>query len=401
MISFLSIKKYLYIFDQGLSFLTGINPASAISIVLLNLKKVFVETLSSNKLILIVLLLLYSIMIYLLNENTFTLKSIFSLSVIILIFLIIDKIDLYKIITERSINHQLLFIILFFLVVDYLFAFDLKDYFTGAVRGSGLFNERSHLAIYSLPLIFFSLLRFKSSLPYALIAFSVLFFNSLTLIVGLALFFGTLFLKSLVLYPLRSLKYIIIIFLVFILAILQLDFLYARVEGVLLFIDNLDKIKIITFKELETYLSGLVWINGWVMAYDNLVYSNFLGLGFNNMGINPNAGLSFPSHFGYNYDILNAEDGSFLASKLVSEFGLIGVLILLVLSYMCFRNIIRFCKTKNEDSYNLIISLKFISSILLLSYLFVRGIGYFQLSFLLYLHILFLNQNLAEKDYEK
>ena len=199
MISFLSIKKYLYIFDQGLSFLTGINPASAISIVLLNLKKVFVETLSSNKLILIVLLLLYSIMIYLLNENTFTLKSIFSLSVIILIFLIIDKIDLYKIITERSINHQLLFIILFFLVVDYLFAFDLKDYFTGAVRGSGLFNERSHLAIYSLPLIFFSLLRFKSFLPYALIAFSVLFFNSLTLIVGLALFFGTLFLKSLVL----------------------------------------------------------------------------------------------------------------------------------------------------------------------------------------------------------
>ena len=177
--------------------------------------------------------------------------------------------------------------------------------------------------------------------------------------------------------------------------------MYARVEGVLLFIDNLDKIKTITSKELETYLSGLVWINGWVMAYDNLVYSNFLGLGFNNMGINPNAGLSFPSHFGYNYDILNAEDGSFLASKLVSEFGLIGVLILLVLSYMCFRNIIRFCKTKNEDSYNLIISLKFISSILLLSYLFVRGIGYFQLSFLLYLHILFLNQNLAEKDYEK
>ena len=165
-------------------------------------------------------------------------------------------------------------------------------------------------------------------------------------------------------------KYIIIIFLIFILAILQLDFLYARVEGVLLFIDNLDKIKIITFKELETYLSGLVWINGWVMAYDNLVYSNFLGLGFNNMGINPNAGLSFPSHLGYSYDILNAEDGSFLASKLVSEFGLIGVLILLVLSYICALEILLdFVRLKMKILTTLIISLKFISSILLLSYL--------------------------------
>ena len=113
-----------------------------------------------------------------------------------------------------------------------------------------------------------------------------------------------------------------------------------------------------------------------VMAYDNLVYSNYLGLGFNNMGINPNAGLSFPSHLGYNYDILNAEDSSFLASKLVSEFGLIGVLILLVLSYMCFRNIIRFCKTKMKflQPHNFISSYR----ILLLSYLFVRGIGYFR-----------------------
>ncbi len=167
--------------------------------------------------------------------------------------------------------------------------------------------------------------------------------------------------------------------------------MYARVEGVLLFIDNLDKIKVITFKELETYLSGLIWINGWVMAYDNLIYSNFLGLGFNNMGINTNVGLSFPSHPGYNYDILNAEDGSFLASKLISEFGVIGILIILVLSYICFRNIIRFSKTKNEHTSNFIISLKFISSILLLSYLFVRGIGYFNLSFLLNLNILLLN----------
>ncbi len=70
------------------------------------------------------------------------------------IFLIIDKIELYKIVTDRSINHQLLLIILFFLVIDKYFSFDLKDYFTGAVRGSGLFSERSHLAIYSLPLIF-------------------------------------------------------------------------------------------------------------------------------------------------------------------------------------------------------------------------------------------------------
>ena len=118
MLSFLTIKKYLYIFDQGLSFLTGINPASAITIVTLNIKKVFLETISSNKFLLIILIVLYSIIIYFLNESTFTKKSIFSLSVMISIFLIIDKIDLYKIVTERSINHQILFFILFFLIID-------------------------------------------------------------------------------------------------------------------------------------------------------------------------------------------------------------------------------------------------------------------------------------------
>ena len=402
MLSFLTIKKYLYIFDQGLSFLTGINPASAITIVTLNIKKVLLETISSNKFLLIVLIVLYSIIIYFQNENTLTKKSIFSLSVMISIFLIIDKIDLYKIITERSINHQLLFLILFFLIIDQLFTFNLKEYFTGAVRGSGLFNERSHLAIYSLPLIFFSLLRYNSFLPYGLLAFSLLFFNSLTLIVGLVLFFGIIFLKSLILYPVKSLKYLFVIILITILAITQFDFLYARVQGVLIFIDNLEDVPNITSKELEIYLSGLVWINGWVMAYDNLLYSNFLGLGFNNMGLNPNAGLSFPSHFGYNYDILNAEDGSFLASKIVSEFGVIGILIVLFLSYVCFSNIIRFCSSADDhSSLSITITLKFISSILMFSYLYIRGIGYFQLSFLLYLHLLFLDFNSIVKSHEK
>ena len=135
------------------------------------------------------------------------------------------------------------------------------------------------------------------------------------------------------------------------------------------------------------------------MAYDNLIYSNYLGLGFNNMGINENAGLTLSKTSTYDPALLNAQDGSFLASKIISELGIFGIIILFYLTLKSIKNIFTFIANQNKelDTY-IYISLKFTSSILLLSYLYVRGIGYFQLPFLLYIHLFLLDKSVI--DYE-
>lgn len=389
----------MYLFDQVLSFISGINPLAAIILVLTNIKKIFIENINNNKFTFLVLFLTYSLLIYISIDDTSTKKSLFSLFVFVAIFLIIDKNNLYRILIKSNINHQILKVIFLFLLIDYFLMFNFKDYFTGAVRGAGLFNEKSHLALYSLPLIMYSILHFRSILPYILIVFIILFFNSLTLVIGLMMFYSILFIKTLIHRPLKSLKYIAIILTIIYFIILQWDFFYARIEGILIFLENLNKAENLNSKELETYLSGLIWVNGWIMAYDNLIYSNYLGLGFNNMGINENAGLTLSKTSTYDPALLNAQDGSFLASKIISELGIFGIIILFYLTLKSIKNIFTFIANQNKelDTY-IYISLKFTSSILLLSYLYVRGIGYFQLPFLLYIHLFLLDKSVI--DYE-
>ena len=389
----------MYLFDQVLSFISGINPLAAIILVLTNIKKIFIENINNNKFTFLVLFLTYSLLIYISIDDTSTKKSLFSLFVFVAIFLIIDKNNLYRILIKSNINHQILKVIFLFLLIDYFLMFNFKDYFTGAVSGAGLFNEKSHLALYSLPLIMYSILHFRSILPYILIVFIILFFNSLTLVIGLMMFYSILFIKTLIHRPLKSLKYIAIILTIIYSIILEWDFFYARIEGILIFLENLNKAENLNSKELETYLSGLIWVNGWIMAYDNLIYSNYLGLGFNNMGINENAGLTLSKTSTYDPALLNAQDGSFLASKIISELGIFGIIILFYLTLKSIKNIFTFIANQNKelDTY-IYISLKFTSSILLLSYLYVRGIGYFQLPFLLYIHLFLLDKSVI--DYE-
>jgi len=73
-------------------------------------------------------------------------------------------------------------------------------------------------------------------------------------------------------------------------------------------------------------ISSLVYIKGWQDAWANIIRTRGLGLGVNMMGCTP-----VPDVPAREYFLLpgrtdaNSDDGSFLLSKLISEFGIIGI----------------------------------------------------------------------------
>lgn len=85
-------------------------------------------------------------------------------------------------------------------------------------------------------------------------------------------------------------------------------------------------------------ISSLVYVQGWQDAWANLRRTNGMGLGFNMMGCHPlpddsaRSILSKTSH-----GELNADDGSFVFSKIVSEAGIVGILFFAVIIWWWLR----------------------------------------------------------------
>jgi hypothetical protein len=78
--------------------------------------------------------------------------------------------------------------------------------------------------------------------------------------------------------------------------------------------------------------TSLVWFQGVELAMENLKSSNGLGIGFQNLGVNgvlkTESGEIINLVAGVD---LNLEDGGFLAAKLISEFGVVGLVIVIIL----------------------------------------------------------------------
>ena len=90
----------------------------------------------------------------------------------------------------------------------------------------------------------------------------------------------------------------------------------------------------VLFERSETNnISSLVYMQGWDDAITNIIRTNGIGLGFNMMGCDPLPLVGYRDTL-INLDPelvgLNAQDGSFLVSKFISEFGVIGILIIIL-----------------------------------------------------------------------
>ena len=118
-----------------------------------------------------------------------------------------------------------------------------------------------------------------------------------------------------------------------------------------------------------------VWLNGFSNIFIYLKQTFFLGAGFNLMGCQE---YFYNGSFNYlfldygKHDVYNPYDGSFNLSKIISENGLFGLIILFYVLIKIMR-----------DFFNKPDDLQFIGSIMLFTFLLVRGLNYFSIPFVI------------------
>jgi hypothetical protein len=256
---------------------------------------------------------------------------------------------------------------------------------------SGLFNEPSHVAISLFP-----------SIAILLVSRRVKFFR----LGMLALFVLTLLSRSTslialicswILYSLlikrkaklgSGLIYVFILSSIAILAALAnfelvVEPILNRVSGVFSFasgefgVNDTDGV-------LTEHISSIVYMQGWQDVWFNLQRTNGLGLGFNMMGCSPLPDVPARTILGSMFSLgeLNAEDGSFLFAKMVSEVGVIGALMFFSIVWLIIQLHIKMGKnyySELNDTMSMLAALIFV----IFTSFFVRSTGYFGGGFLL------------------
>ncbi|MHB1828459.1 MAG: hypothetical protein ACYCV6_12295 [Steroidobacteraceae bacterium] len=121
-------------------------------------------------------------------------------------------------------------------------------------------------------------------------------------------------------------------------------------------------------------LSALVYYQGWEFFWHALTISHGWGLGFQQLGVHP-------MHLAVSRLIqtlaggkgLNTMGGSFVFSKLGSEFGVFGITLAIAYLYACVKSIatLRTTKTFEHDTFSRCVIVSFGVD------LFIRGTGYF------------------------
>lgn len=140
-----------------------------------------------------------------------------------------------------------------------------------------------------------------------------------------------------------------------------------------------DRIAGIFYPDSTTNLSSLTYMQGWQQAWRYFIDSNLLGIGFNMMGCYQITSIKasqiinslYPSLIG-----INSEDGTTIASKIISEFGVFGILFLsyLIISLSRLMFFVRSFKLYFKNHHFFVITpILFI----LISLLFIRSSGYF------------------------
>ncbi|HHR6039169.1 TPA: hypothetical protein ACS70C_003591 [Providencia alcalifaciens] len=120
-------------------------------------------------------------------------------------------------------------------------------------------------------------------------------------------------------------------------------------------------------------LSTLVYLSGIERAWLNLIDTWGIGVGFQQMGINNNLGESQYKLITLGFGNLNLYDGSFIASKFISEFGILALLALSVYVFTFFK-LSRYLKNDNHKlTYEVIFIIYYLTFFIPL---FLRGSGY-------------------------
>lgn len=245
------------------------------------------------------------------------------------------------------------------------------------------FAEMSHFAISIAPLITY--FTYKHSLK-----------NNYKLVVGIILFLLLIQLINKNMTMLVLTLFILILvgsFRVFIILIIFLVIYALFNKG----IDLSYYTSRLFFNQNTNNMSTLVLLSGWERAALNFINTNGLGVGVNLLGIEGDKGAIQEAILLRSGHYKNLNDGGSIASKLIAEFGIIGIILnvfYIISWFIIFYNIK--CK-KNKNNTKLIFF-----KIVFLSYfieLYVRGLSYFTLTTFIFLCSIFyiLNNQLENK----
>ena len=143
----------------------------------------------------------------------------------------------------------------------------------------------------------------------------------------------------------------------------------------------------------ESNLSSLIWIQGWEEASINLIDSKFIGVGFQQFGVIPPRGeFSKIVNLIY-FDDFNRYDGGTLTSKIIGEFGVFGIGIVLIFFYQIIKSALKIYKNNKDIKYN---SITLFAHCCVFSFSFellVRTTSYFSTSFFFFVSSLLILQH--------
>lgn len=240
---------------------------------------------------------------------------------------------------------------------------------------SGLFNEPSFVAYSLFPIV--AILLVAESKPLrrkgALALLGLVFLSRSTTLMGLIM--------AWILYRLfvqRKLWHALFIALCLLFAV----GLGVVVNYDLLVAPTVERVVGVTSVYETKNISSLVYVQGWQDAWTNLLRTNGLGLGFNMMGCTPFPDVPTRDILAtFNLE-LNAEDGSFLFGKIVSEAGVIGILFIIAIICWWFR-IEKNIRKYSSGAESTILSIQTTLMFSFVATSFLRSAGYFNGSILL------------------
>lgn len=154
-------------------------------------------------------------------------------------------------------------------------------------------------------------------------------------------------------------------------------------------------------------LTTLVFMQGWQLAYLNLVETGGLGLGFQMLGSEAtffgnftHILINMTQHIDY---ILNSADGGFLAAKMIAEFGVIGLAVVVYYIYSLQRSVFEINRLSNQKITTDEHKKKILMHGIVISFfveMLLRGYGYFSPGVFMVLSCFFARRLLLQSDAE-
>ncbi|NOR54697.1 MAG: hypothetical protein GQ531_00665 [Sulfurovum sp.] len=370
------LPSFIFVAFNSTSLAAGIL-ASSLFILLLNYKSLIglrISLLTLSLFLIVVITLFITVSYFYIVESIP--KPFYSMVILVVFlsaFVLAQK--LLKI-NYQALSNSMLLVILVLLILGWLKLFFIPpcchyDMFEKPVFP---FSEESHYAlvigIIAVAYAFSGKLIWVFFIGVNILLLALLFPNLTLLVFSLLIFFASLFRLKPIYFKSFILLVPVLIMIIWTLFISNSEYFSSRLN----------------FEDTKN-LTTLVFLQGWDMAYLNLVETHGLGLGFQMLGSSATYFSSLTDEIVNIADNeLNFSDGGLLAAKVIAEFGVIGIIVIVsyvyfLLKFIFYGNQI-WLKIHLSHDQNYIQELKkklFLSGILFgfLVEVFLRGYGYF------------------------